>query len=114
VGGDEAGAAVPALAGGGPPLPVLALGGTDSDVLIPRAPGQRAPALRAARKLAEMRRAHLTALEEAADEAEFRRFHEILDNEFLRAVRYRHAVALVLTSIDDFEGLVRDHGRAPV
>lgn len=99
---------------GTPPLPVLSLGQVESDVLIPRDAGARAPALRAARKLAEMRRAHLTALDDAAEDAEFRRFRELLDNEFLRAVRYRHPLALVLTSIDDLAGLTRDHGRSPV
>jgi diguanylate cyclase (GGDEF)-like protein len=113
LGADHAGAR-PSLPEGGPPLPVLALGGDDADVLIPRAAGEREPALRAARKLAEMRRAHLTALEDAVDDAEFRRFQEILENEFLRAARYRHPVSLVLTAIDDLDGLVRDHGRSPV
>jgi diguanylate cyclase (GGDEF)-like protein len=112
--GDGSGDASPAIADGMPPLPVLSLGQDGGDVWIPRSAGERAPALRAARKLAEMRRAHLTALEDAAEEAEFRRFHEILDNEFLRAVRYRHPLALVLTSIDELDGLVRDHGRSPV
>jgi diguanylate cyclase (GGDEF)-like protein len=99
---------------GMPPLPVVSLDPGEADVVIPPSVPARAPALRAARKLAEMRRAHLTALEDAAEDAEFRRFRELLDNEFLRSVRYRHPLSLVLTSIDDLDGLVRDHGRSPV
>jgi diguanylate cyclase (GGDEF)-like protein len=100
-----------------PQIPVLAVGSDlSADLVLPGSAASREPVLRSARKLASMRRALLAASEAAAGEeaAAFRRFLELLDNEFLRAVRYRHPLSLVLTSIDDLGGLVRDYGRAPV
>jgi diguanylate cyclase (GGDEF)-like protein len=100
-----------------PPLPVLTTGTRrDADLHLAHAAEDRESVLRSAKKLAEMRRALLAAVNAAAeaDAAAVRRVLETLDNEFLRAMRYRHPLSLVLSSIDDLSALIHDYGREPV
>jgi diguanylate cyclase (GGDEF)-like protein len=97
-------------------IPLVSEGNNaDADFMLSSDAGQRAGMLRTALRMARLRALLRSALNAATPPTdETGRLMETLDQEFRRALRYRHAVALMLLSLDDPASLERIHGSPAV
>lgn len=80
-----------------------------ADLVLAADAARRPDRLRTALKLARLREAWLTSITAEGDRLRLR-----IEQEFLRAARYRHPLCLAVLAIDGVEDLARTHGHPAV